>query len=117
MTENHLGNEQTRKKKRKMCNFVDVKRNLISSFFSLHNTPCSLDLVNIPARIRGECIDTFNLSCGFLDFFFDFVFKGELVLADRSPPPPLEWISSPPLVAAVLITTSSEVTWALLGFH
>ena len=35
-----------------------------------HNTPRSLVLVNIPARIRGECINTFKLSCGFLDFFF-----------------------------------------------
>jgi len=71
-----------------MSDFVDAKRNLISSFPSLHNTPRSLDLVNIPARIRGECIDTFKLSCGFLDFFFlfDFFFKGELVLADRSFP-------------------------------
>ena len=50
-----------------MSDFVDAKRNLISSFPSLHNTPRSLDL---PARIRGECIDTFTLSCGFLDFLF-----------------------------------------------
>jgi len=68
-----------------MSDFVDAKRNLISSFPSLHNTPRSLDLVNIPARIRGESIDTFKLSCGFI-FFLDFFFKGELVLADRSPP-------------------------------
>jgi len=27
-----------------------------------------------------------------------------LVLADRAPPPPLEWTSFPPLVTAVLIT-------------
>jgi len=93
-----------------MSDFADAKRNLISSFRSLHNTPRSLDLVNIPARIRGECIDTFKLSCGFLDFSFFLIvfFKGELVLADRSPPPPLEWISSPPLVAAVLITTKGD---------
>ena len=49
-----------------MSDFVDAKRNLVSSFPSLDNTPRSLDLVNIPARIRGECIDTFKLSCGFL---------------------------------------------------
>jgi len=53
-----------------MSDFVDAKRNLISSFPSLHNTPRSLVLVNIPARIRGESIDTFKLSCGFLDFLF-----------------------------------------------
>jgi len=71
-----------------MSDFVDANRNLISSFPILHNTPRSLDLFNIPARIRGESIDTFKLSCGFLDFFFFWVFfeKGELVLADRSPP-------------------------------
>jgi len=65
-----------------MSDFVDGKRNLILSFPSLHNTPRSLDLVNIPARIRGECIDTFKLSCGFLDFFFflDFFLKGNLSL-------------------------------------
>ena len=68
--------------------FVDAKRNLILSFSSLHNTPRSLDLVNISARIRGESTDTLKLSCGFLDFFFFwiFFFKGELVLADRSSP-------------------------------
>jgi len=92
-----------------MSDFVDAKRNLISSFPSLHITPRSLDLVNIPSRIRGESNDTFKLSCGFLDFFFfEIFFKGELVLADRSPPPPLEWISSPPLVAAVLIKTKGD---------
>ena len=37
-----------------------------------------------------------------------FFFTGALVLADRSPPPPLEWISSPPLVSAVLITTKGD---------
>jgi len=59
-----------------MSDFVDAKRNLILSFPSLHNTTRSLrlDLVNIPARIRGECIDTFKFSCGFLDFFFLFDF-------------------------------------------
>jgi len=31
-------------------------------------------------------------------------FYGGCVLADRSPPPPLEWFPFPPLVAAVLIT-------------
>jgi len=71
-----------------MSDFVDAKRNLISSFPSIHNTPRSLDLVKIPSRIRGESIDTFKLSCGFLDFFFFlWIFlKGELVLADRYPP-------------------------------
>jgi len=54
--------------------FVDAKRNLILSFPSLHNTPRSLELVNIPDRIRGECIDTFKLSCGFLDFSFFWIF-------------------------------------------
>jgi len=34
----------------------------------------------------------------------EFSFYGGCVLADRSPPPPLEWIPFPPLVAAVLIT-------------
>jgi len=38
-------------------------------------------------------------------FFLDFFFSWGLVLADRSPPPPLEWTSFPPLVTAVLITT------------
>ena len=51
-----------------------AKRNLIASFPSLHNTPRSLDLVNVPARISGESIDTFKLSCGFLDFFIFWIF-------------------------------------------
>ena len=34
-----------------------------------------------------------------------FFFYGGCVLADQSPPPPLEWLPFPPLVAAVLITT------------
>jgi len=42
--------------------FVDANWNLILSFPSLHNTPRSLELVNIPARKRGECIDNFKLS-------------------------------------------------------
>jgi len=47
-----------------------------------------------------------RVSCGFLDFFFFwiFFFTEELVLAD----PPLEWISSPPLVAVVLITNKGD---------
>jgi hypothetical protein len=92
-----------------MSDFVDAKKNLISSFSSLHNTPRSLDLVNIPARIRGESIDTFKLSCGFLDFFFFWIFflRG-IGPCGPVPPPPLEWISSPPLVAAVLITTKGD---------
>ena len=92
-----------------MSDFVDAKRNLISSFPSLHNTPRSLDLVNIPARIRGDSIDTFKLSCGFLDFFFFWIFFlrgiGPCGLVS---PPPLEWISSPPLVVAVLIKTKGD---------
>ena len=36
-------------------------------------------------------------------FFGFFSFQGELALA--VPAPPLEWISSPPIVVAVLITT------------
>ena len=71
-----------------MSDFVNAKEFDFVSFPSLHNTPCSLALVNIPARIRGECIDTFKLSFGFLDFFcfLDLFFKGELVLADLPPP-------------------------------
>jgi len=37
-------------------------------------------------------------------FSFGVFFYGGCVLADRSPPPPLEWLPFPPLVAAVLIT-------------
>jgi hypothetical protein len=37
-------------------------------------------------------------------FFF---FTGDVSLR-TNPPPPLEWISSPPLVAAVLITTKGD---------
>ena len=71
-----------------MSDFDKVKRNLILSFPNLHNTPRSLDPVNIPARIRGESIDTFKLSCGFLDFFFFWIFflKGNWSL--RTSPPP-----------------------------
>ena len=69
-----------------MSDFVDAKRYLTCSFPNLHNNTRSVALVNIPVRIRKECIDTFTLSCGFLDFsFFWIFFKGELVLADRSP--------------------------------
>ena len=88
-----------------------AKRNLIASFPSIHNTPGSLDLVNIPGRIRGESIDTFKLSChlwvsGFF-LFFGFFLMG-IGPCGLVPPPPLEWISSPPLVAAVLITTKGD---------
>ena len=37
-------------------------------------------------------------------FSFGVFFYGGCVLADQSPPPPLEWLPFPPLVAAVLIT-------------
>ena len=85
------------------------KKEFDSSFSSLHNTPRSLDLVNIPARIRGESIDTFKLFCGFLDFFFFWIFflRG-IGPCGPVPPPPLEWISSPPLVAAVLIKSNGD---------
>jgi len=48
----------------------------------------------------GPCSRCFSPSGFFFPFF------GGRVLADRSPPPPLEWLPSPfpPLVAAVLIT-------------
>ena len=36
-----------------------------------------------------------------------FPFSGDVTLRTNSPPP-LEWISSPPLVAAVLITTKGD---------
>ena len=36
-----------------------------------------------------------------------FFFTGDVSLR-TNPPPPLEWISSPPLVAAVLITTKGD---------
>ena len=39
-------------------------------------------------------------------FYFSF-FTGNESLR-TNPPPPLEWISSPPLVAAVLITTKGD---------
>ena len=38
---------------------------------------------------------------------FIFYFTGDVSLR-TNPPPPLEWISSPPLVAAVLITTKGD---------
>jgi len=62
------------------------------------------------SRIRGECIDTFKLFCGFLDFsfVFDFFLKRGIGLCGLVPPPPLEWISSPPPVASVLITTKGD---------
>ena len=41
-----------------------------------------------------------------LRVFFLF-FYGDVSLR-TNPPPPLEWISSPPLVSAVLITTKGE---------
>ena len=44
---------------------------------------------------------------GFLLRVFFFIFTGEVSLR-TNPPPPLEWISSPPLVAAVLITTKGD---------
>jgi len=57
--------------------FVDAKRILVSSFPSLHNTPRSLELrasiaaVNVPAKIRGECIDTVGFWIfSFFGFFF-----------------------------------------------
>jgi len=37
-------------------------------------------------------------------FGFFYIFYGGYVLADQSPPPPLEWLPFPPLVPAVLIT-------------
>ena len=40
-------------------------------------------------------------------FGFSFFFTGDVSLR-TNPPPPLEWISSPPLVAAVLITTKGD---------
>ena len=40
-------------------------------------------------------------------FSFGFFFNGDVSLR-TNPPPPLEWISSPPLVAAVLITTKGD---------
>ena len=43
---------------------------------------------------------------GFLLRVF-FYFTGDVSLR-TNPPPPLEWISSPPLVAAVLITTKGD---------
>jgi len=92
-----------------MSNFVDVKRNLFSSFPSLHNTPCFLGLSISRPESEVECIDTFKLSCGFLDFFFLFdFFLREIGPCGLVPPPPLEWISSPPLVVAVLITTKGD---------
>ena len=39
--------------------------------------------------------------------FFNFIFTGDVSLR-TNPPPPLEWISSPPLVPAVLITTKGD---------
>ena len=42
------------------------------------------------------------LSSGFF-----FIFTGDVSLR-TNPPPPLEWMSSPPLVAAVLITTKGD---------
>ena len=40
-------------------------------------------------------------------FYFLFLFYGDVSLR-TNPPPPLEWISSPPLVSAVLITTKGD---------
>ena len=40
-------------------------------------------------------------------FGFFFIFTGDVSLR-TNPPPPLEWISSPPLVTAVLITTKGD---------
>ena len=40
-------------------------------------------------------------------FGFFILFTGEVSLRTNSPPP-LEWISAPPLVAAVLITTKGD---------
>jgi len=40
----------------------------------------------------------------FFFFFFGVGFNGDVSLR-TNPPPPLEWISSPPLVSAVLLTT------------
>ena len=39
--------------------------------------------------------------------FFFYVFTGDVSLR-TNPRPPLEWISPPPLVAAVLITTNCD---------
>ena len=39
--------------------------------------------------------------------FFFFFFYGDVSLR-TNPPSPLEWISSPPLVSAVLITTKGD---------
>ena len=51
----------------------------------------------------GPCSRRFSLS-GFIFFIF---FTGDVSLR-TNPPPPVEWISSPPLVAAVLITTKGD---------
>ena len=45
---------------------------------------------------------------GFWIFLFlDFFYRG-IGPCGPVPPPPLEWISSPPLIAAVLITTKGD---------
>ena len=44
---------------------------------------------------------------GFLPRGLFFIFTGDVSLR-ANPPPPLEWISSPPLVSAVLITTKGD---------
>ena len=50
-----------------------------------------------------------NSPVGFWMFsFFGFFFYREIGPGGPVPPPPPEWISSPPLVTAVLITTKGD---------
>jgi len=55
-------------------------------------------------RHRGRLRTVIQTVFSFGVFFFVY---GGCVLADQSPPP-LEWISSPPLVTAVSITTKGD---------
>jgi len=84
---------------------------LPKSFLSLHkpnklSRPESAESQTIPARIKGDL----RVSCEFLDFFFFWIFFFNRGIGPCGPvlPPPLEWISSPPLVAVVLITTKGD---------